>query len=68
MHLLLEMIEKKNLSLLLVTHDLGLVAQSCKTMTVLERGEIREKGLVESILQNPQHEYTQSLLKGAKFG
>jgi ABC-type dipeptide/oligopeptide/nickel transport system ATPase component len=37
-------------------------------MTVLERGEIREKGLVESILQNPQHEYTQSLLKGAKFG
>ena len=68
MHLLLEMIEKKNLSLLLVTHDLGLVAQSCKTMTVLERGEIREKGLVESILQNPQHEYTQALLKGAKFG
>ncbi len=68
MHLLLEMIEKKNLSLLLVTHDLGLVAQSCKNMTVLERGEIREKGLVESILQNPQHEYTQALLKGAKFG
>ncbi len=51
------------MSLLLISHDFGVIAQSCERVLVMYAGKIVEQGLVEDILKNPQHPYTQLLLK-----
>jgi peptide/nickel transport system ATP-binding protein len=48
--------------LLLITHDLGVVAQYCDTMTVLYGGRVMESGPVVNVLTEPQHPYTQGLI------
>jgi oligopeptide/dipeptide ABC transporter ATP-binding protein len=60
--LLRELCEKENLALILVSHDLGVVAQLCSTVLVLYGGIVVEEGPVESILSDPVHPYTQGLL------
>lgn len=52
-----------NMAVVLVTHDLGVVAESCKRVIVMYCGEIIEQGTVEEIFYQPQHPYTQGLLK-----
>jgi peptide/nickel transport system ATP-binding protein len=49
-------------ALLLVTHDLAVVAQYCDDVIVMQRGVIVERGLVDDVLTDPQHPYTASLL------
>jgi oligopeptide/dipeptide ABC transporter ATP-binding protein len=51
-----------NLSLLLITHDLGVVAEMADRVAVMYAGRIVETGPVRSILRNPQHPYTRGLL------
>ena len=55
---------KKNLgmSALIITHDLGLAWNIADTVAVMKKGEIVEYGEVDTVLSNPQHEYTQELL------
>lgn len=60
--LLQELQIKEDMSLLLITHDLGVVAQSCQRVMVMYAGQIVETGTVNQILSNPQHSYTQSLI------
>ncbi len=61
----LEMIKKLktslNTSMLLITHDLGIVAHTCDVVAVMYAGEIVEKGSLERIFHNPKHPYTLGL-------
>lgn len=49
-------------SVLLITHDFGVVAQMADDVAVMQRGEIVERGSVRAVLKNPQHAYTRALL------
>jgi ABC-type dipeptide/oligopeptide/nickel transport system ATPase component len=50
-------------SVLLITHDFGVVAQMADEVAVMHRGEIIEKGSVRDVLRNPQHAHTRALLE-----
>ena len=50
-------------SIIMITHNLGVVAGLCKRVIVMYAGEIVEEGPVEQIFENPQHPYTWSLLR-----
>jgi ABC-type dipeptide/oligopeptide/nickel transport system ATPase component len=69
--LLREMRARYHLALLLITHDFGVIAEMADRVAVMYKGTIVEQGPVRQILRNPQHEYTQSLLRavpGMPFG
>jgi peptide/nickel transport system ATP-binding protein len=61
----LEMINKlkedRNTAMILITHDLGIVAESCDEVAVVYAGEIVESGSKESIFDEPTHPYTRGL-------
>ncbi len=52
---------KLNTSMLLITHDFGVVAEMCDRCAVIYAGEIVEMGTVEHVFNNPMHPYTQGL-------
>jgi peptide/nickel transport system ATP-binding protein len=54
--------EKFNTSILLITHDLGVVAEMADRVIVMYAGKVVEEGTVEGIFENPQHPYTKGLL------
>ena len=53
--------EKLNTSVLMITHDLGIVAQMCEKVAVIYAGEIVEFGTTEEIYDHTAHPYTQGL-------
>ena len=63
--LIADLRESLGLSMLLITHDLGVVATIADQVLVLERGVIVESGDTPTLLNNPQHPYTRSLLAAA---
>jgi peptide/nickel transport system ATP-binding protein len=50
-------------SLLLITHNVGIVAEACDRVAVMYAGRIVEQGRVEDVFRNPQHPYTRELLR-----
>lgn len=61
---LLKNIQKEtNMSLLIISHDLGVIADMCDEVIVMYAGEIVEKGDIKDLFENPKHPYTQKLLK-----
>jgi len=62
LHLLQELNAELGTSILLITHDLGVVAALCHRVAVMYAGEIVESGTAEAVLSRPLHPYTQSLL------
>ena len=46
----------------MITHDLGVMAETCDRVAVMYAGNVVETGSVRDVLKNPQHPYTQSLL------
>ena len=54
--------EKEKMSLLMITHDLGVVRQMADRVYVMYCGKIVEQGTVDEILKNPQHPYTKALI------
>lgn len=52
-----------NMAVLLITHDLGVVASVCSRVLVMYAGRVVESGTVEAIFKNPLHPYTQGLLR-----
>ncbi|EMA02401.1 ABC-type dipeptide/oligopeptide/nickel transport system, ATP-binding protein I & II [Haloferax mediterranei ATCC 33500] len=55
--------EDLGMSVLMITHDLGVVAETCDRVAVMYAGEIVEEGPVEEIFHNPSHPYTYTLLE-----
>ena len=53
---------KLNMSMILITHDMGIVAETCDRVTVLYAGQVCETGTVEQVFENPKHPYTEALL------
>lgn len=58
---------EKGLSLLFISHDIGVVAWFCDRIAVLNQGEIVEINEALQLIQKPQHTYTKSLLKASGF-
>lgn len=54
--------EELRLSMLVVSHDLGVINLLCQRTIVMKNGEVVESGLTDQILQDPQHGYTQLLV------
>ncbi len=62
LQLLKEIQKSLGLAIVLVTHDLGVVAEVCDSVVVMYGGKVAEYGTAEMIYNNPQHPYTQRLL------
>jgi peptide/nickel transport system ATP-binding protein len=62
LELLTELREKQNLALLLITHDLSVVAETCGRVGVAYAGDIVELGYADDVLYRTRHPYTQGLL------
>lgn len=60
--LMRELNERLNTAVILITHDLGVVAETCERVVVMYAGKVVEEGTVETIFNNPQHPYTKGLL------
>lgn len=54
--------DEQNMAIVLVTHDLGVIAQTCDRVAVMYAGRIVETGAVRDVLRDPQHPYTRGLL------
>jgi oligopeptide/dipeptide ABC transporter ATP-binding protein len=61
--LLLRLVAELGMSLVLVTHDLGVVAETCDRVAVMYAGRLCETGGVEDVFLRPRHAYTQALLR-----
>ena len=57
--------QERQMSLVLISHDLAMVGEYCDRIAVMYRGKVVETGLARSVLTQPQHDYTQSLLQAA---
>ena len=57
--------QQRGLALLLISHDLAMVGKYCDRLAVMYQGKMVEMGAAGTVLGNPQHEYTQSLLEAA---
>ena len=60
--LLRELKSRLGLSLLLITHDFGVIAEMADRVAVMYKGKLVEQGLVRQILREPRHDYTKALL------
>ncbi|WP_416667265.1 dipeptide ABC transporter ATP-binding protein [Egbenema bharatensis] len=57
--------QERQMGLMLISHDLAMVGEYCDRIAVMYQGKMVEMGTVQSVLTQPQHEYTQSLLRSA---
>lgn len=63
LELLQKLREERHLTIIMVTHDLAVVAEACEKVAVLYAGRLVESGDVKSVLYHPKHPYTQALLR-----
>ena len=63
MDLVLELIRDREMSAILITHDLGLATEYCDQISVMKNGEVVEQGTPQKIFSSPEHPYTQKLVK-----
>ena len=61
---LMQTLQKKlNMAIIMITHDLGVIAGMCDEVIVMYAGRVCERGTVDEIFYNPRHEYTKGLLR-----
>ncbi len=65
--LIKELQESLGLTVVIVSHDFGVIAGLCDDVMVMRKGQVVEKGTVEDIFDNPLHPYTQELLQAARL-
>ena len=63
LELMMELKEKLGMAIIMITHDLGVVASMCDKIAVMYAGRIVKYGTTDDIFYNPKHEYTKGLLK-----
>jgi len=68
MDLIIELCETDKMGLILITHDLAVVAQVTEKIAVMYAGRIVEKGLTSDVINNPQHPYTKGLIAALPEG
>ena len=61
LEMMMELKHKLNTSMILITHDLGVVAETCDKVAVIYAGQIVESGSKEEVFRHPTHPYTQGL-------
>ena len=64
--LILEVRDRFHMSVILITHDLGVVARTCEKVLVMKQGRLQEKGELNQIYYSPESEYTRELLNKSK--
>ena len=62
LELMMELRKKLGMSIIMITHDLGVVASMCEKIAVMYAGKIVEYGTTDEIFYNPKHEYTKGLI------
>ena len=62
LELMIELKNKLGMSIIMITHDLGIVSNMCEKIAVMYAGKILEYGTVDEIFYTPRHEYTKGLL------
>jgi oligopeptide transport system ATP-binding protein len=62
LELMVELKNKLGMAIIMITHDLGIVASMCEKIAVMYAGKIVEYGTTDEIFYNPKHEYTKGLL------
>jgi oligopeptide/dipeptide ABC transporter ATP-binding protein len=63
LELLRQLRDDLSMAVVLITHDLGVVAEMCDDVAVMYAGQVVERGSVEAIFSDPQHPYTEALLR-----
>src|SRR6188472_512159 len=63
MDLVVELTKRRNMSTILITHDLGLAAAYCDKVVVMEKGRVVETAAAATIFRDPQHGYTRKLMR-----
>ena len=63
LELILELKDKLGMAIIMITHDLGIVANMCEKIAVMYAGHIIEYGLTDDIFYHPKHEYTKGLIR-----
>ena len=61
----LEKIKTSGVSMLVITHDFGVVARLCDRVAVMKSGEIIEQGRTHEVLSTPRHDYTKQLMEAS---
>jgi len=61
--LLLRLVSERGTALLFISHDLGVIAQSCASVITLYAGQVVEDGEIDAVLETPLHPYTSGLLR-----
>ena len=62
LELMMDLRKKLGMSIIMITHDLGVVASMCEKIAVMYAGKIVEYGTTDEIFYNPKHEYTKGLI------
>ena len=63
LHMMAQLKEQFHTTMILITHDLGVVAQVCNKVAIMYAGEIVESGTLRDIFLSPQHPYTNGLFR-----
>lgn len=63
LELMMELKDKLGMAIIMITHDLGVVASMCERIAVMYAGRIVEYGTTEDIFYNPKHQYTSGLIR-----
>ena len=63
LELMQEMKERLGMSIMLITHAMGVVAETCQRVVVMYAGKVVEEAPVEALFGNPRHPYTQGLIR-----
>jgi len=66
LHLIKKLQKERNLSLIMISHDLGVVFNTCDEIAVMYAGSIVEKASKDELFNNPKHPYTKALLSSIK--
>ncbi len=63
LELMMELQKKLGMAIIMITHDLGVIANMCDEVIVMYAGKVAERGTARQIFYNPRHEYTKGLLR-----
>ena len=63
LELMQELQRKIGMAIIMITHDLGVIADMCDEIIVMYAGRVCERGTADEIFYNPRHEYTKGLLR-----